>query len=171
MVAQGSTVPVFELTETLDALFASAAQRAVPLAPLTDIFSALRQRGFKIGIASSDNEKSIRMAAASIGISGLVDFICGYDSGHGVKPSPGMVLGFSTWIGCKPFNIAVVGDSRHDMQMGRAAGAGATIGVLSGTGTQETLAPLADTCIQSVAFLPELASARGHPIKAGSDIA
>jgi phosphoglycolate phosphatase len=157
MVEQGSEIQFENLIRALDSLFASAAERAVPIAPLPDIFSGLRTRGFRLGIASSDNERSIRTAANHIGISHLVDFIAGYDSGHGIKPSAGMVLGFAAEIGCEPGNIAVVGDNRHDMEMGRAAGAGATIGVLSGTGTLETLAPLADTCIPSVAFLPKIA--------------
>lgn len=160
MASEGSPVPVGELTRTLDALFASAASNAVPLAPLPSVFSALRKRGLKIGIASSDNEKSIRATADHLGVSGLVDFFCGYDSGHGAKPSAGMVLGYCAHIGCRAANVAVVGDNRHDMEMGRAAGAGAAIGVLSGTGTRETLAPLADICIPSVALLPELASGR-----------
>jgi phosphoglycolate phosphatase len=159
MVEQGSAFRADELTDALDRLFASAAERAVPIAPLPNIFSSLRSRGYKLGIASSDNERSIRSAANHLGILSLVDFISGYDSGHGTKPSAGMVLGFAAEIGCEPANIAVVGDNRHDMEMGRAAGAGATIGVLSGTGTLETLRPLADACIQSVAFLPEIARA------------
>jgi phosphoglycolate phosphatase len=110
----------------------------------------------KIGIASSDNEKSIRATAQHLGITALVDFFCGYDTGHGAKPSPGMVLGYCAHIGCDAANVAVVGDNRHDMEMALAARTGARIGVLSGTGTRETLAPLADICIESVAFLPDL---------------
>lgn len=44
--------------------------------------------------------------------------------------------------------------------MARAAGAGAAIGVLSGTGTRQTLAELADVLIGSVADLPVLLADR-----------
>jgi phosphoglycolate phosphatase len=46
------------------------------------------------------------------------------------------------------------------MEMARAAAAGAAIGVLSGTGTRQTLEALADVLIGSVADLPALMAAR-----------
>jgi len=55
-----------------------------------------------------------------------------------------------------PSQIAMVGDNRHDMDMARAAGAGAAIGVLSGTGSHQTLTEVADVLIASVADLPDL---------------
>lgn len=156
MVAEGSKLRETDLTRSLDRLFESAASMAVPAAPLGELFSFLRKMGIGIGIASSDNEKSVRLTAKALGVHEQVDFFCGYDTGYGVKPEPGMVFGFSAAIGCQTRNVAVVGDNRHDMEMGRKAGAGATVGVLSGTGTRATLAPLADICIESVAALPAL---------------
>jgi phosphoglycolate phosphatase len=50
----------------------------------------------------------------------------------------------------------MVGDSTHDLAMGRAAGCGAVVGVLSGTGTRETLFPLAGRIIASVAELARI---------------
>ena len=49
--------------------------------------------------------------------------------------------------------IAVVGDSPADLAMGRAAGAGLLVGVLSGVGTAADLEPLADLMLPSVAGL------------------
>ena len=48
----------------------------------------------------------------------------------------------------------MVGDNRHDLEMARAGGAGLAVGVLSGTGTRETLAPMADVILDSIADLP-----------------
>jgi phosphoglycolate phosphatase len=73
-----------------------------------------------------------------------IGFIAGYDSGHGPKPEPGMLLAFALHLGLHPSQIAMVGDNGHDMEMAGAAGAGAAIGVLSGTGTRQTLEALAD---------------------------
>ena len=50
----------------------------------------------------------------------------------------------------------MVGDNRHDLEMARAGGAGLAVGVLSGTGTRETLAPMADVILDSIADLPGL---------------
>ncbi len=36
------------------------------------------------------------------------------------------------------------------MMMGRNAGAGMTIGVLTGTGTRQTLGPLSDYCLNDI---------------------
>jgi phosphoglycolate phosphatase len=67
-----------------------------------------------------------------------------------------MILGFCEALGFQPKQIAMVGDSTHDLGMGRAAGAGMTIGVLTGTGAHKTLEPLADVLIPSIDDLPAL---------------
>jgi len=52
--------------------------------------------------------------------------------------------------GLSPSEVMVVGDNVHDLEMGRNAGAGHVIGVLTGTGGHEHLAPLADRVIDSI---------------------
>ena len=52
--------------------------------------------------------------------------------------------------------IAVVGHSLHDLDMARAAGAGLTVGVLTGASPRETLAPHADHVIASIVELDSL---------------
>lgn len=155
LVSLGSPFDAADLTRRLDALFRQAAGRAVPLTDLPALFDALRARNLAIGIASSDSEAAIRDTAQGLNVLDRVDFICGYDSGHGVKPESGMVHAFCAATGSLPSRIAVVGDNRHDMVMARAAGAIA-VGVLSGTGTQETLENYCDICLAGVADLPNL---------------
>jgi phosphoglycolate phosphatase len=152
-VRAGAPVAAAALTVELDALFRAAAQTVVPVTDLARLFGRLHGRGLRLGIASSDNEAAIRATATRFGIAGLVDYVAGYDSGHGVKPGPGMVQGFCRAAALAPTEIVVVGDNRHDMAMGRAAGAGLTVGVLTGTGTRESLAGLADLCLDSIAGL------------------
>jgi phosphoglycolate phosphatase len=156
MVETGSPFTVAELVLQLDDLFAEGANRPVALTDLPPLMVTLRQAGFAIGIASSDNERAIRRSAEVLGIIEHISFIAGYDSGHGVKPGPGMIRGFCEAVGCSPEAVAMVGDNRHDIDMARAARAGAAIAVLSGTGTLETLGGHADVCIDSVVQLPEL---------------
>jgi len=156
MVETGSPFTVEDLLSRLDDLFAEGANRPVALADLPPLMAALSQAGFAIGIASSDNERAVRRTAEVLGIIDHVSFIAGYDSGHGVKPGPGMIHGFCEAIGCGADAVAMIGDNRHDIDMARAAGAGAAIAVLSGTGTLETLGGHADICIDSVTELPEL---------------
>jgi phosphoglycolate phosphatase len=162
MIAAGSHLTKTDLVQGLHALFAEAARTAVPLADLPVLFSQLKSTCIKIGIASSDSAEAVAATITTLGLETMVDFHCGYDSGFGPKPEPGMIFGFCSALGLEPNQIAMVGDSTHDLGMGRAAHAGLSIGVLSGTGSRESLAPLADVLIASIADLPALLAVK-HP--------
>lgn len=158
LVAAGSKVEVIELTIKLDDLFADAAEFSVPVTDLSVFFARLHKRGFKLGIASSDNERSIRQTAQRFGISEYVDYVAGYDSGFGSKPEPGMVLGFCAATGLSPEEIAMVGDNNHDLHMGRNAKVGLTIAVLTGTGSRESLSGAADHVFDDITGIEALLS-------------
>ena len=142
------------LTRELHRLFHAGAGTAMPIGDVAGVLRALKGRGLALGVASSDCADAVTATVATLGLDDLVIFTCGYDSGHGTKPSPGMVDAFAAAAGVAPAAIAVVGDSTHDLAMARNAGAGHAIGVLSGTGTAATLAQLADVLLPSVADLP-----------------
>ncbi|MBB3966418.1 HAD family hydrolase [Rhizobium metallidurans] len=156
LVAAGSTVPVDELTVRLDELFSHAADFSVPVTDLASFFARLHARGFKLGVASSDNERSIRQTAKRFGFAEYIDYVAGYDSGHGTKPEPGMVLGFCAATGLDPSEVAVVGDNNHDLHMGRNANVGLTVAVLTGTGSRESLAAASDHCLNDITELEGL---------------
>jgi len=156
LVAAGSKVAVSELVEKLDALFSHAADFSSPVTDLAAFFQRLHQRGYKLGVASSDNERSIRQTARRFGFIDYLDYIAGYDSGFGTKPEPGMVLGFYAATGLSPAQVAVVGDNNHDLHMGRNAGVGLTVGVLTGTGSRETLTAASDYCLNDITELENL---------------
>lgn len=149
-VQAGAPWQAAALTAELDALFQAASLTVVEATPLAPLFARLKARGLRLGIASSDSGAAIRATARRFGIETHLDYIAGYDSGHGVKPGPGMVHGFCAATALTPSQVAVVGDNRHDMEMGRAAGAALCVGVLTGTGTRTTLAGFADLCIDSI---------------------
>ncbi len=156
LVAAGSTVPADELTVRLDELFSHAADFSVPVTDLAAFFARLHARGFKLGVASSDNERSIRQTAKRFGFADYIDYVAGYDSGHGTKPEPGMVLGFCAATGLDPSEVAVVGDNNHDLHMGRNAKVGLTVAVLTGTGSRESLAAASDHCLNDITELEGL---------------
>lgn len=114
----------------------------------------LDRRGFRLGIASNDSAAGIEASLAQHGILQLFDFVAGCNSGFGAKPDPRMALAFCQSAGLAPKDVAMVGDAVHDLAMGRAAGVGLTVGVLSGTSSREDLAPLADLIVASIAELP-----------------
>lgn len=142
---------VEDLTEAIDAA-ASGVQltEAVPLIPL---LTALRARGLRLGVATNDSEVPARAHLAATGLTGLFDFIAGYDSGYGAKPGPGMCRAFAESQGLDPARVVMVGDSRHDLQAGRGAGM-RTIAVLTGIAKAEDLAPHADVVLPDIGALP-----------------
>jgi phosphoglycolate phosphatase len=145
-------VTVVELTERIDASASQAPMsEAVPLRPL---LSALRAQGLRLGVATNDSEAPARQHLANHGITDCFDFISGYDSGHGAKPGPGMCLAFARATGLDPARVAMVGDSRHDLEAGRSAGM-CTVAVLTGIARREDLAPHADVVLADIGAIPE----------------
>ncbi|MGH6959891.1 MAG: HAD family hydrolase [Dongiaceae bacterium] len=128
----------------------------VPVTDLPALFRGLRQRGLRLGVATNDSELALLAQIQRLQIGELIDFFCGYDSGYGAKPGPGMVEAFARVLELPVAAIAVVGDSLHDLEMARAAGAGLTIGVLTGASPRETLAPHADHVIASIAEIESI---------------
>jgi phosphoglycolate phosphatase len=131
---------------------------AVPLRPL---LSALRGRGLRLGVATNDSEAPARQHLANHGITDCFDFISGYDSGHGAKPGPGMCLAFASQLGLDPARVAMVGDSRHDLEAGRAAGM-RVVAVLTGVARREDLEPHADVVLPDIGAIPDWLSTLGR---------
>ncbi|MCO5731139.1 HAD family hydrolase [Rhizobium sp. SSA_523] len=155
-VAAGSPFTADALTVELDNLFVRASDFSVPVLDLGAYFARLKARGYALGVASSDNERSIRETARRFGFLEKLDYIAGYDSGHGCKPQPGMVLGFCKATGLLPSQVAVVGDNNHDLHMAAAAGAGLKVAVLTGTGSLADLEAAADHVLGDIAGLETL---------------
>lgn len=127
-----------------------------PQAPATDLprlFAELRAGGHVLGIATNDAEAAARAHLAAAGVAEAFTFIAGYDSGHGVKPGPGMCTAFATATGLAPQSCIMLGDSLHDMHAGRAAGM-TCIAVLTGITGAATLAPEADAVLPDISHLP-----------------
>ncbi|CAD0183493.1 Phosphoglycolate phosphatase [Ruegeria sp. THAF57] len=140
-----------ELIDLLNVESASAPQ--VPAVPLAPFLKGLRDVGLKLGVATNDGEMPALEHLASAGIRDHFDFVAGYDSGHGFKPGPGQLLAFAAHVDVAPERVAMVGDSLHDLQAGRAAGM-TTIGVLTGLAPAETLAPFADVVLPNIGHIP-----------------
>ncbi|UWR29116.1 HAD family hydrolase [Sulfitobacter sp. W002] len=143
--------PPSDLLELINAEAARAPQReAVPLRPF---LQGLRDRGLRLGVATNDAEHPARAHLLAAGVVDMFDFIAGFDSGHGGKPSPGQLHAFATHVGLPASSIAMVGDSIHDLEAARVAGMG-RIAVLTGPATAEDLAPHADLVLPDIGHLP-----------------
>ncbi|MDP6968174.1 MAG: HAD family hydrolase [Gammaproteobacteria bacterium] len=149
-------LPVAELEVTINAEFANATTPpSVAVDNLTVTLQRLQQMGYILGVATMDSEQGINTSMASFDCLHLFDFLAGYDSGYGSKPGPGMVQGFCQVMSLRPEQVMVVGDNTHDMHMGLSAGAGAVVGVLTGTSAAADLHE-ADYVLDSIADLPAL---------------
>lgn len=147
---KGETVET--LTTRLNAAAAMVPQaEAVPLIPF---LLGLEARGIKLGVATNDGEIPARAHLESAGIAGMFDFIAGSDSGFGGKPAPGMQHAFAAHVGLEPSEIAMVGDSVHDLVAGRDAGM-VTVAVLTGVAETDELAPYADVVLPDIGHLTD----------------
>ncbi|MGF1659168.1 MAG: HAD family hydrolase [Rubrimonas sp.] len=142
------------------ALAAEAGLGEATLTPAAEdlggLLGGLRRRGLRLGVATHDSESAARRHLRAAGVHAHFDFVAGYDSGHGLKPGPGMVFAFAEATGLAPAEIAMVGDSLHDLGAARAAGAALAIGVLTGPADEEELGALADIVLPSIAAIPAL---------------
>jgi len=144
----GDRLLAARLHETMD-LHASRGAVAIG-AGLPSLFGRFRTRGITLGMATMDSEFVARATAETLELSESLAFLCGYNSGHGMKPGPGMVLAYCSATGLAPEQVMVVGDTDRDMGMARAAGAGLAVGVLSGATPRARLAPLSDCILDDV---------------------
>ncbi|MEX0923081.1 MAG: HAD family hydrolase [Rhodovibrionaceae bacterium] len=174
LLAAGNTVEIAEawaeqlpgsdpavLIEELDRIFQEGGViNAVPVTDLEPLFRRLKARGLSLGLATSDSQAAAEATLGRFALLQHMDFIAGYDSGHGYKPEPGMFHAFCKACDILPGEVVMVGDNNHDLKMGQAAGAAALIGVLTGSGTPEQLSLLTGDILGSIAELEAWLEAR-----------
>jgi phosphoglycolate phosphatase len=132
----------------------AAEAQMIPAVPLAPLLAQLRARPLKLGVATNDTAAPAHAHLAQAGIAGFFDLVLGCDSGFGSKPHPGMLLAFANHTGLAPAQIAMVGDSTHDLHAARAAGMIA-VGVLTGIAGRAELAPHADVLLPDISALPD----------------
>lgn len=126
---------------------------AVPTADLGGLFEALVGDGRRIAVATTDDRAPTEATLRALDLRRFVSALACGDDGVGVKPDPAMVLAVCRALGAEPARTAVVGDTPADLAMGRSAGLGRVVGVLTGVGSREDLEPLADALLESVGEL------------------
>ncbi len=129
-----------------------------PICDLRDLTESLRSQGLVLGIITNDLEATARSQLERAKIFEHFAFVSGSDSGYRPKPEPDMILGFCNAKGIAPENVAVVGDSLHDLNAANNAGAVLRIAVLTGPANHDELAHCADYVLENVAELPRLLS-------------
>lgn len=138
-----------------------------PMRPAVDlpaVLGALKARGLRLGLATNDTEMPARRHLSDAGVIDLFDFVAGCDSGYGGKPAAGQLQAFAHAMGLRPSRVAMVGDSRHDLDAGLAAGMW-RVAVLTGIAEAAELAPHADVVLPDISTLLAWidSKTRAHP--------
>lgn len=118
---------------------------------LPALFDSLTAAGVGIAVITSDERAQTLFTLDVLGVGERVELVIASDDAYPKKPAPEAI-----WAACAHFCVAVeravmVGDSLTDMRMGRAAGAGLCVGVLTGPASREDLETLADVVVESIA--------------------
>jgi phosphoglycolate phosphatase len=139
-----------EVTDTMDALFAEAALASLaPIGNPLAVFTALQQRGLRLGVVTNDSERGAVSQISGLGVEHCFRFVAGWDSGHGRKPEAGQIKAFLAQEALAPGEVVMVGDTLHDMHAARAAGVFA-LGVASGPAVPEDFHRHADHVLPSI---------------------
>jgi phosphoglycolate phosphatase len=142
------------------AFYENGIRYSVPVPGLRETLTRLSKSGIGMGVATSDGTAAAKAALDALGIGNFLPHVFGYDAVRRPKPAPDIVHAFAAAIGASVEEVAVIGDNTHDLEMARSAGAGAVIGVLTGTGSRDDLLPLADVVLASIRDLPDWLSRR-----------
>lgn len=94
----------------------------VAMAGAPELLSALQGAGVAMAVATNDGEQIARRQMDDLGWLSFFGAVVGFDSGHGGKPDPGMVIAAADLLGLPVGECVMVGDSPHDILAGRAAG-------------------------------------------------
>lgn len=137
----------------INTLYAHASQTSLTgFTTTAKTLANLNAAKIPLAVGTNDSEENAKAHMSDLGWTQHFDHIFGYDSGHGAKPGPGMIEAFANHCGLAPSDIAMVGDSTHDMQAGRNAGA-ICIGVTTGPASAGELMPFADHVIDDLGKL------------------
>lgn len=142
--------------QEIDRLFIEEGRRFLtPIGRPAEALGRLHAHGLPLGIATNDAEANAHLQAGLLGLGEMLSAVYGHDSGHGSKPGPGMVAAFSALTGLPASEIALVGDTRHDLEAAKAAGARAIL-VRCGPVPVDAFAHEADLVVDSVDALADL---------------
>jgi phosphoglycolate phosphatase len=104
---------------------------AYPIQGMIDFLKECQAEGLLLGIVTADNTSEAIKHMDWMGISSYFKVIIGNDQVERGKPFPDMVEKACLQMGLTPNEVAVIGDTNGDMQMGNAAGVAMTIGLVN----------------------------------------
>ncbi len=132
----------------------SSAETLKEITNIKTLFKILKDNDVKIAISTSDSREGTLLTLKELGLERYVNHVmCGDDPNMQPKPSPFSALQICKQLNIDPSDTVMVGDTKADVGMGKAANLGWNVGVLSGVGNSGDLLPEADHVIHSVTDL------------------
>jgi phosphoglycolate phosphatase len=126
-------------------------EKVVPIKGIQKFLSQLRNEGFYIALATSDERKDTEAILHNLGMFGLFDIILCAGEVNPPKPHPETILTICRKLSVTLQETIVIGDTVADMMMGRKAGVALTVGILEGGVTpREDLEKVADVVVESI---------------------
>ena len=122
-------------------------------ADLPRVLQTLKDKGFVLGVVTADDFAPTELFLKQYRLESFFDCIVAADTFPAQKPDKQIVEAFCEKFSLDSSEVAVVGDTPTDLHLAKNSGACYAIGVLSGTGDRQTLAPLADVVLDSVGDL------------------
>ncbi len=120
---------------------------------LPGVLTALRQRGLKLALITSDSDVGAALGMKALGIYDLLDRVYADDGVHPSKPDPYHMHRFCRDFGLQPAEVLMVGDTASDMAFARRSGAVA-VAVAKTEADRAVVAPVADVVLPDVSHLP-----------------
>ncbi|DAZ97251.1 TPA: hypothetical protein N0F65_010413 [Lagenidium giganteum] len=121
-----------------------------PLGDLGGLFRTIKLMDMKIAVCTTDDRQPTIDTLKHLQIFDMVDALACGDDGLPAKPAPEQIWTICQHLGIEPHNTIMVGDTSTDMNLGRNAGCGLSIGVLGGASSLEDLATDADILVPSI---------------------
>ncbi len=117
---------------------------------MVGLLKRLQARDIRVGVITTDYRVATEETLRIMGIAHLVDHVLCGDDGLPWKPAPDTLLATCDGLSIPPARVVVVGDTVADLLMGRRAGAGLSVAVLTGAGERDQLAAYADAVLDSI---------------------
>ena len=93
-----------------------------PVAGVVEFLERCRACGLLTGVVTADDKEPSKLHLIKMGIREQFDSVVGDDCVSQGKPYPDMVMLACQELGLEPHEVAVIGDSIGDMEMGKSAG-------------------------------------------------
>ncbi|MCD6540245.1 HAD family hydrolase [Candidatus Bipolaricaulota bacterium] len=129
-----------EVLQTVREIFAEVDRRFPwekhlrPTPGARELLSRIKDAGGIVAVVTHDSTTPARRHLLYAGLLEYVDLVVGADRFSARKPDPEGILYACRLLDLPPSGTAMVGDSREDVEAGKAAGCSAVIGVLTGKG-------------------------------------